>query len=98
MKCCWKIGFPANETFREKMRKFSFAFRKLFRENKYGENETKFREILIFFAFRKLRKYFRKMRKFRENAKCENFVKTMSVIAATINCSKELVKFSALIP
>ena len=35
---------------------------------------------------------------FRENAKCENFVKTMSVIAATINCSKELVEFSALIP
>ena len=30
-------------------------------------------------------------------AKCENFVKTMSFIAATINCSKELVKFSALI-
>ena len=38
------------------------------------------------------------MRKFRENAKCENFVKTMSVIAATINCPKELVEFSALIP
>ena len=35
---------------------------------------------------------------FRKNAKCENFVKTMSVIAATINCSKELVEFSALIP
>ena len=53
------------------------------------------------------------MRKFHENAKCENifvkcknmkisrkcenFVKTMSFIAATINCSKELVEFSALI-
>ena len=38
------------------------------------------------------------MRKFLENTKCENFVKTMSVIAATINCLKELVEFSALIP
>ena len=28
-------------------------------------------------------------------AKCENFVKTMSFIAATVNCSKEL-EFSAL--
>ena len=28
-------------------------------------------------------------------AKCENFVKTMSFIAATIKCSKELVEFSA---
>ena len=37
------------------------------------------------------------MRKFRENAKCENFVKTMNFIAATINSSKELVEFSALI-
>ena len=35
---------------------------------------------------------------FRENAKWENFVKTMSVITATINSSKELVEFSALIP
>ena len=35
--------------------------------------------------------------KFRENAKCENFVKTISVIAATIICSKDLVQFSALI-
>ena len=30
-------------------------------------------------------------------AKCEHFVKTMSFIAATINCSKELEEFSALI-
>ena len=43
-------------------------------------------------------KYFREMRKFCENAKCENFVKTRNVLAATINCSKELVEFSALIP
>ena len=28
--------------------------------------------------------------------KCENFVKTMSFTAATINCSKEHVEFSAL--
>ena len=28
----------------------------------------------------------------------ENFVKTMSITAAIINCSKELVEFSALIP
>ena len=43
---------------------------------------------------------FAKMRKFRENifAKCENFVKTMSVITATIKSSKELVEFFALIP
>ena len=27
-----KLWFPANETFREKMRKFSVTFRKLFRE------------------------------------------------------------------
>ena len=26
------LGFPANETFREKMQKFSVAFRKLFHE------------------------------------------------------------------
>ena len=32
------------------------------------------------------------MRKFRENTKCENFVKTMNFIAATINSSKELVE------
>ena len=38
------------------------------------------------------------MQIFRENAKRENLVKTMSVKAATINCSKELVEFSALIP
>ena len=44
------------------------------------------------------KKYFREMRRFRENAKCENFVKTMSAIAATINYLKELVEFSALIP
>ena len=44
------------------------------------------------------------MQKFHENAKCENiftkcenFVKTMSFIAVTINCSEELVEFSALI-
>ena len=30
--------------------------------------------------------------------KCKNFLKTMSFIAAKINCSKELVEFSALIP
>ena len=35
---------------------------------------------------------------FRDNAIGENFVKTMSVKAATINCSKELVELSALIP
>ena len=29
-------------------------------------------------------------------AKCENFLKAMSFIAATINCSKKLVEFSAL--
>ena len=47
------LGFPVDETFREKMRKFSFSFCKLFREN---------------------------------------FVKTMNVTAATINCSKKLVE------
>ena len=77
-----ELGFPANETFREKMQKFSFAFRKLFHENKSSENEANFH----------------KMQNFRENAKRENLVKTMSVKAATINCSKELVEFSALIP
>ena len=39
-----------------------------------------------------VKKNFAKMR----NA--QNFKKTMSVIAATINCPKELVEFSALIP
>ena len=29
----YKLRFPANETFCEKMRKFSVAFRKLYREN-----------------------------------------------------------------
>ena len=50
-----QLGFPANETFREKMRKFSFAFRKLFRVNKWSENEAKwsqkrrnFRETIFF--------------------------------------------------
>ena len=51
------------------------------------------------FAKRKRAKTFlEKMRKFFEDTKCENFMKTLSVIAATINCSKELVEFSALIP
>ena len=57
----------------------------------------------------KMQTYSRNFAFFRENKlskisrkaisrKCENFVKTMSVIAATINCSKELLEFSALIP
>jgi len=42
-----QVGFDANETFRVKMRKFSFVVRKLFRENDWSEecqNEAKFRE------------------------------------------------------
>ena len=52
---------------------------------------------------RKEENFRKKMRKlsiaFRENifAKCVNFVKTMSFIAATINSPKELMEFSALI-
>ena len=38
-----------------------------------------------------MRKYFREMQN------CENFVKTMSFMATTINCLKEEVEFSALI-
>ena len=57
------------------MRKFSVAFRKLFREisHFYRENKAKFREDIF--------------------AKCEHFVKTMSLTAATNNCRKELVEF-----
>ena len=44
---------------------------------------------------RKFSVAFRKL--FREMENCENFVKTMSFIAATVNCSEELVEFSALI-
>ena len=77
------MWFPANVTFREKMRKFSFAFRKLFRE------------ISHFFAKineAKTKRNFRKNAKcenLRENTKCENFVKTMTatITAATVNCS-----------
>ena len=48
-----ELGFPANETFREKMRKFSVAFRKLFREishffAKINEAKTK-RNFATFF-------------------------------------------------
>ena len=58
----------------------NFAF---FHENKRSANEAKFRENM-------------KRENFCKNAKCENFVKTMSfIIAAKINCSKKLVEFSA---
>ena len=56
------LGIPANTTFREKMRNFSFVFRRLFsvisqyfRKNEWSKkckNEAKFRKFLIF------RKYF----------------------------------------
>ena len=83
-----QLGFPANETFREKMRKFVFAFRKLFHE------------ISQFFAKRKEAKKCENCANFRENifGKCENFVKmfleknseeALSVIAATINAQKK---------
>ena len=42
--------------------------------------------------------FFAKIQNAKISRKYENFVKTMSVIAATINYSKELVEFSALIP
>ena len=48
--------------------------------------------IFLNFKFNNSYKFREKMRKFRENAKCENFVKTMNFIAATINSSKELVE------
>ena len=41
--------------------------------------------------------FFRKYKLSENEAKYENFVKTMSFIAATISCLKELVEFSALI-
>ena len=65
-----KLGFPTNETFREKMHFFA----------KINEAKTK-RNAKCGNIF----------------AKCENFVKTVTFIVATINCSKELVEFSALI-
>ena len=37
------------------------------------------------------------MRNAKISRKCENFVKTMSFIAATISCLKEIVEFTALI-
>ena len=40
--CDLCIGFPANETFCEKMRKFSFALCKLFRESKLSVNKAKY--------------------------------------------------------
>ena len=55
-------------------------------------------------GFQRTKRFAKKCENFRSHftkknyAKCENFVKTMSVIAATINCSKKLVEFSALIP
>ena len=55
-----RLGFPANETFREKMRKFLVAFCKLFRENAKCKN----------FAKCEMRKC--EMRKFRENHECYN--------------------------
>ena len=55
-----KVWFPANETFRKKMRKFSFAFHKLFCE------------ISHFFAKINEAKNEAKMRKFRENHECYN--------------------------
>ena len=47
----WTVRFLVNETFREKMRKFSVAFPKLFHKisyffakNKWSKNEAKFLE------------------------------------------------------
>ena len=51
------VGFPANETFREKKRKFSVAFRKLFREisHFYAKfREKKFRKTFIQRKFREM--------------------------------------------
>ena len=58
------LGLPANENFREKMRKFLFIFRKLFCEKNFAK---------------------------------KNSAKTISVVAALINCEKMVVEFSALI-
>ena len=81
------VGFPKRfgknaKIFDRILQTFSqnFAF---FHENKRSANEAKFRENM-------------KRENFCKNAKCENFVKTMSfIIAAKINCSKKLVEFSA---
>ena len=73
-----KLWFPANETFREKMRKFSVTFRKLFRE------------ISHFFAKINEAKTKRNAKCGNIFAKCKNFVKTVTFIDATINCSIEL--------
>ena len=57
-ECLLGLGFPANETFREKMGKFSVAFR-IF-SAKINEAKTK----LNFAKIRNARKHFRKMRIF----------------------------------
>ena len=63
-----------------------------FRENKWSEISRKC-ETRKFWG-----NIFAKCENFMKMRKCKNFVKTMSVIASTINCSKELVELSALIP
>ena len=87
-----ELGFPANETFCEKMRKFSVAFLKLFCVTSHFF--AKINEAKFFFAKIQNAKIWRITKISR---KYKNFVKTMSFIAATINCSKELVEFSAWI-
>ena len=74
---------------------FSLGFQRTKRFAKICENFCS--HFANFAFFRENKAKFRE-NNFRKNGECENFVKTMSVLAATINCSKELVEFSTLIP
>ena len=74
--CSFRLGFSANETFLEKMRKFSFVFLKLFREILHffaKMNKAKNEETKQNFA----KKIFAKISHFRENI----FAKTIRVEA-----------------
>ena len=79
-----ELGFPMNETLREKMRISETFWRNftLFWKKRKAETKQNFANI-----------FWRKC----EMRKCENFVKSMSFIDSTINYSKELVEFSAMI-
>ena len=98
------LGFPANETFREKMQKFSVAFRKLFREishffGKINEAKTKrnfakMRNTKIFAFFASERKA-----KMNRNGREKKIVKRFLLFAGNPNwtplCMSSEVRFLA---
>ena len=66
-KCGLKVGFPWNEKFREKMRNFSYVFRKLFHEISHffdKLNEAKNAKRSEIFFLRIMRNFFPKFRLF----------------------------------